>query len=283
MNATEDGRVSHSQPGREQPYQIDDEVDRRIFARRSGEVAAFLLPHLRPGMRLIDCGCGPGSITVDLAQAVTPGETIGIDVREEALKHGRELARNRGISNVTFRVASVYQLPYPDGSFDAAFACAVIQHLATPVEALKEMRRVLKPGGVIAIVDGSAPITFRYPTNPLLDAFDRLRIFEREHRTGYTSRALQLRALLRQAGFERTQAFGDMGAEAGPPAGTLEETRRVTQDHLTQLRGLRGKLAVEQGWATQQELEQMAEALVIWGDDPDAFLARAVFKAIGRT
>jgi ubiquinone/menaquinone biosynthesis C-methylase UbiE len=152
-------------PGTERPYQIDDEWSRAVFARRTGQVAAFLAPHLRAGMRLLDCGCGPGSITVDLAQAVAPGEAIGIDLREDALAHGRALARERRIANVTFQAASVYQLPYPDGSFDAAFACAVLQHLAAPRAALKEMRRVLKPGGVIGIADGSSTITFRYPTN----------------------------------------------------------------------------------------------------------------------
>ena len=274
--------MSDAQPSTRQPYQVDDEVDRTVFARRTGEVATFLLPHLRPGMRLIDCGCGPGSITVDLALVVAPGEAIGIDLREEALTHGRKLARDRGISNVTFQVADVYQLPYPDGSFNAAFACAVLQHLAAPLEALAEMRRLLKPGGVIGIVDGSAPITFRYPTNPVLDAWDKLRILERDYRTGRSSPALELRALLREAGFARTQAFGNMGTEtAGTPAGTPEETRSVAQNQLTQLRGMRGKLAVEQGWATQQELEQIAEALIAWGDAPDAFYARPGFKAIG--
>jgi ubiquinone/menaquinone biosynthesis C-methylase UbiE len=232
-------------------------------------------------MRLIDCGCGPGSITVDLAQAVTPGEAIGIDLREEALTHGRQLARDRGITNVTFQVANVYQLPFPDASFDAAWACAVLQHLAAPLEALKEMRRVLKPEGVIGIVDGSSTITFRYPTNPLLEALDKLRGLERAYRTGRPSDALQLRALLREAGFTRTQASGTMATEAGPPAGTLEETRRVAQNHLIQLRGVRGKLALEQGWVTQQELEQMAAALMAWGDAPDAFYARPGFTAIG--
>jgi ubiquinone/menaquinone biosynthesis C-methylase UbiE len=275
--------MSDPQLGTERPYQIDDEWSRAVFARRTGMVAAFLLPHLRPGMRLIDCGCGPGSITIDLAQAVTPGEVIGIDLREEALTHGRTLARDRGIANVTFQAASVSQLPYADGSFDAAFACAVLQHLAAPLAALKEMRRILKPGGVIGIADGSSTITFRYPTNPLLEAWDKLRGLEREYRTGRPADALQLRALLREAGFTRTQASGTMTTEAGPPAGTLEETRRVTQNHLIRLRGTLGKLALAQGWATQQELEWMAEALIAWGDAPDAFYARPGFTAIGWT
>jgi ubiquinone/menaquinone biosynthesis C-methylase UbiE len=126
-------------------------------------------------MRLIDCGCGPGSITVALAQAVAPGVAIGIDFREDALAQGRRLAREREIANVAFQAATVYQLPYADGSFDAAFACAVLQHLAAPLAALRELRRVLKPGGVIGVADGSSTISFRYPTNPLLQAWDKLR------------------------------------------------------------------------------------------------------------
>ncbi len=268
-------------PATERPYQIDDEWSRAVFARRTGQVAAFLAPHLRRGMRLLDCGCGPGSITVDLAQAVAPGETIGIDVREDALAHGRALARERKIANVTFQAASVYQLPYPDRSFDAAFACAVLQHLAAPLAALKEMRRVLTPGGVIGIVDGSSTITIRYPTNPLLERWDRLRALEREYNTGRPSDALPLRTLLREAGFARTQASGDMATEAGPPAGSLEETRRVAQNHLIRLHGVLGELAIAQGWTTGHELEQMAEALMAWGEAPDAFYTRLAFTAIG--
>ena len=116
----------------------------RCLARRTGEAAAFLAPHLQAGMRLIDCGCGAGSITLDLA--VAPGETIGIDLREDFLRHGHDLARERVIANVQFQTASVYHLPYADGVFDAAFCCSVLQHLAAPLLALKEMRRVLKPG-----------------------------------------------------------------------------------------------------------------------------------------
>jgi ubiquinone/menaquinone biosynthesis C-methylase UbiE len=200
--------MSDPRPAAERPYQTDEEWGRAVHARRTGVAAAFLAPQLHAGMQLIDCGCGPGSITVDLARAVAPGEAIGIDIRADALTHARTLARERGIANVAFQAASVYQLPYADGSFDAAFACAALQHLAAPVAALKEIRRVLRPGGVIGIVDGSSPITFRYPTSQLLEASDKLRVLQREHNTGRSSDALQLRALLREAGFARTRASG---------------------------------------------------------------------------
>src|SRR5262249_49167165 len=139
--------MSDPAPNTERPYRTDEQWSRAVFARRTGEVAAFLKPHLRAGMRLIDCGCGPGSITADLAGVAAPGTTVGIGLREEAVIAARELARKRTISNLAFQAASLYQLPYAEGSFDAAFACAVLQHLAAPLSALKEMRRVLKPGG----------------------------------------------------------------------------------------------------------------------------------------
>jgi len=266
--------------GTEEPYRVDEEMD-RAFARRSGELTEFLRPHFLSGMRLIDCGCGPGSITVDLAQMVHPGAAVGIDVREDALTYGRKLALERGVANVTFEPANVYRLPYPDGSFDAAFACALIQHLATPVEALREIRRVLNSGSVLGIIDGSSPIVFRYPTNEVLDAWDKLRVQERERRTGRPSPALELRALLREAGFKDTRADGVLRALEGPPAGRADATRSVAAADLIQLRGLRGKLAVEHGLATQEGLDQMEKALIAWGESPDGFFARPVFMGLG--
>ena len=268
-------------PGTERPYQIDDELSYRVFAGRTGRAAASLLPHLRAGMRLIDCGCGPGSITLDLAQVVDPGEAVGIDLRKAAVAHGRILARRRELTNVRFLAASIYALSFADGSFDAAFACAVLQHLAAPIAALREIRRVLKPGGVIGIVDGSSTLTFRYPTNPFLDKWDKLRALERQHRTGRSAEMLPLRTLLGEAGFQRTQAVGALTTEMGPPAGTIEETRKVAQNHVIRLRGVLGELAIAQGWTTPAELEEIAQALLAWGEAPDAFYARPSFSAIG--
>ena len=71
------------------------------------------------------------------------------------------------------------------------------------------------------------------------------------------------------------------GRRTGAPAGTHEDIRRVARNHLIQVRGLRGKTAVERGWVTEAELEQIAEALAAWGDHPDAVYARPVFAAVG--
>jgi len=95
------------------------------------------------------------------------------------------------------------------------------------------------------------------------------------------SDALQLRVLLREADFALTQASGILGTEAGPPAGCLEDTRVVARNHLIRLRGVLGELAVGRAWVTREELEQMAEAIVAWGDAPDAFYARPGFTATG--
>jgi SAM-dependent methyltransferase len=206
---------------------------------------------------------------------------VGIDLRAAVLPHARTLALQRNIANVMLLAASVYRLPFADSSFDAAFACAMLQHLAAPVSALKEMQRVLKPGGVVGIADGSSTTTFRYPTSPLLRAWDELRGRQREHNTGRPSGMLQLRTLLREAGFTRTRASGTLATEAGPPAGSLEETRKHARNDLIRLRGVLGELAVAEGWTTRQELEQIAKALSAWGEAPDAFFARPVFTAIG--
>ena len=113
--------------------------------RTASQDAAFLLPHLRAGMRVLDAGCGPGSITLGLATAVAPGEVVGIDAQPSLVEQARALAVQRSVTNVRFEVADVYDLPFPDGSFDAAFANTVLQHLREPVQALAELiRRLLK-------------------------------------------------------------------------------------------------------------------------------------------
>lgn len=119
-----------------------------LALRTAAKEGAFFVPFLRPGMRVLDLGCGPGSITLGLAETVAPGEVVGVDLQPSQVAQAQALGAARGMMNARFEVADVYRLPFPDGSFDAAFAHVVLMHLREPVRALAEMRRVLRPGGI---------------------------------------------------------------------------------------------------------------------------------------
>ena len=116
--------------------------------RTAENSAGYLLPLLPPGMRLLDVGCGPGTITMDLADLVGPGGRVtALERTEDALDLARAEAPRRRDSNVDFAVGDVTAWTSPDGSFDVVHAHQVLQHVGDPVRALREMRRVCRPGG----------------------------------------------------------------------------------------------------------------------------------------
>ena len=276
--------LAMSEAERRELYQMSDEFRRDVIAQRTAEAsAAFLIPHLRPGMRLLDCGCGPGNITVDLAKLVAPGEVVGVDLSEADLASGRDLALTRGVANVRFEQANLYWLPFADGAFDVAFAHSVLEHLGDPLAALKEMRRVLRSGGMVGIADPAWHRTLRYPTNAWLDMWDTLRPRAVERRGGHPLYVAEQRALLRQAGFDRSEGFAmASGAASGRgPAGTREDTRRAAAAEVARLRDDFSVVALEDGWANQAELDAMAKALIEWGEHPDAYLLRPIVCAVG--
>ena len=123
-------------------------------ARRTAERnATFLLPHLKSGQRLLDVGCGPGSITVGLARAVAPGEVVGIDINADVVAAATALAHQLDVQNARFSVENAHSLSFGAGAFDVAFMHAILQHLEEPAAAITEVRRVLRPGGLIALAD----------------------------------------------------------------------------------------------------------------------------------
>ncbi|ARF69243.1 hypothetical protein B7C51_17605 [Paenibacillus larvae subsp. pulvifaciens] len=119
----------------------------RSYQRRSvTKEASFLISHLKPGMSLLDCGCGPGTITAGLANLIAPGQVTGIDKEAGQIDRAYAYARDQDVINVCFQEADIYQLPFADESFDVVFMHALLQHLQNPLKALKEANRVLKPG-----------------------------------------------------------------------------------------------------------------------------------------
>ncbi|MCF6744039.1 methyltransferase domain-containing protein [Blastococcus sp. KM273128] len=136
--------------------------------RTAENSAAHLLPALRPGLDLLDVGCGPGTITVDLAARVAPGRVLGLDVSADPLGEARAAAERAGVA-VTFAVGDVYALDLPDASFDVVHAHQVLQHLTDPVAALREMARVCRPGGLVAVRDVDYAATTWFPADEGLD------------------------------------------------------------------------------------------------------------------
>ncbi|KAK8169848.1 UbiE/COQ5 methyltransferase [Phyllosticta citrichinensis] len=131
-------------------------------SRRTAQTcAAYLLPHLKPSHKVLDVGCGPGSITTTLAPFVPEGHVTGVDYSADVIAHAERLSAHSGAANVSFQTADAFALPFADGTFDVVHAHQVVQHVADPVGLLREMRRVAKPdGGIVAVREGDAHIWF---------------------------------------------------------------------------------------------------------------------------
>ncbi len=162
--------------------------------RTADSHAAFLLPYLSPGMALVDLGCGPASITAGLAAAVAPGPTTGVDLDPELP------ARTDGVRLIR---ADVCDLPLQDATFDAIFACALLQHLPDPLTALCEAFRVARPGAVIGVADIDTSCYLISPADPWLTASFEVNA---KLRAGRPQTGRQLRGLLHEAGFRRCVA-----------------------------------------------------------------------------
>jgi ubiquinone/menaquinone biosynthesis C-methylase UbiE len=237
--------------------------------RTAANSAAYLLDSLEPGQDLLDVGCGPGTITLDLAQRVAPGRVVGIDRAGDVLAEADEMRRERGIENVEFRAGDVYALDVDDTSFDVVHAHQVLQHLTRPVAALAEMRRVLRANGVLAVRDSDYAAFAWAPLDPGLERWNEL-YHQLTARNGAEADAGRyLMRWVQQAGFTdirvstSTWTFAD--AESRRWWGGLWADR-VEQSSFAQQ-------AVEYGLSNPAELHAIAGAWRRWIEQPDGFFA----------
>jgi len=261
----------------EDPYS-SEEVLRALRTHTAETTAAFFTPHLRAGMRVLDCGCGPGTITAGLAAHVAPGETVGLDRNPDQVARALALARERGVTTMRVEQGDMQALPFPDAAFDAVFSCYALEYLRDPLVALREMRRVLRPGGVIGIRTGE-PRTMRLsPESPATERFLRWNCWWREQGGSPYLGPAQHR-LLRDAGFRDCQvsAVATCHVGRGPDATRNPATAWVS----VLMQPERLAMTIEQGWATRQEVEEMAAAVRAWGEAPDALSAALAFTAVG--
>lgn len=229
-------------------------------------------------MAVLDCGSGPGSITVGLGKIVHPGTVIGIDIEPSQVQLASQYAERLAATNVSFQTASMTTLPFSDSSFDVIFSNASVQHLRDPVVGLREMYRVLKPGGLIGIRnDDRGPDMIIDPLDPLLEQTWRffLRLWELDG--GHPTFGRRQRAALRAAGFIRVR-----GSATTECHGDAESTRWFGEPLAGYWQSPEfGGRVTALGWATREEVAQMSDAWHRWGRHPDAYWADVWCEAIG--
>jgi ubiquinone/menaquinone biosynthesis C-methylase UbiE len=238
--------------------------------RTAENSCAYLLPHLAPGQRVLDVGCGPGTISVDLARRVGPdGHVLGLDVAADVVEQAEAHRRDVGVDNVRFAVGDVYALDLEDGSFDVVHAHQVLQHLTDPVAALRELRRVLAPGGLLAVRDSDYAAFTWAPADPRLDRWLAL-YHDLTRRNGAEADAGRyLLGWVQAAGFTDVEAGSSTWTFADPDARRwwcdLWADRVVSSAFATQ--------AVEYGFATTDELADLSEAWRAWAAHEDGWFA----------
>ncbi|OBI40661.1 methyltransferase type 11 [Mycobacterium kyorinense] len=242
----------------------------RSHRQRTAENSAgYLLPHLRQGMSLLDIGCGPGTITVDLAARVAPGQVTAVDIADDALDAARAAAQAHELSNIAFATADVHALEFADDTFDVVHAHQVLQHVGDPVQALREMRRVCVPGGYVAARDADYAGFIWYPQLPALDRW--LDLYDRAARAngGEPDAGRRLLSWARKAGFDDITPGGGVWCFATPEDrdwwGGMWADRIVQSALADQL--------VDSALATSDDLVEIAAAWRAWAAAPDGWLA----------
>jgi SAM-dependent methyltransferase len=236
--------------------------------RTAANSAAYLLPHLRAGQDLLDVGCGPGTITIDLARIVAPGRVAGVDRAEAPLATARADAATAGVA-IDFDVGDAYALAFPDDSFDVVHAHQLLQHLARPVAALAEMRRVCRRDGIVAARDSDYAAMTWFPGDPLLDRW--LSIYREVARAngGEPDAGRRLLAWGRAAGFAEVVPSASVWCFA--TAADRAWWGGLWADRVTASAFAEG--AIERGVSDAAELGRIADAWRAWAAEPDGWFS----------
>ena len=241
-----------------------ESVLRSHRTRTAANSAAYLLPHLAAGQRLLDVGSGPGSITADLTVLVAPGEVVALEVNEEAA----DLTRS-GAPGVDVRVGDIHALPFADGEFDVVHAHQVLQHVADPVQALREMARVTRPGGLVAARDSDYGSFAWWPRPPELDRWLELYDAAARANGGEPDAGRRLLAWAHAAGLADVTASSSTWCWATPETrgwwGGMWADRILGSALADQL--------LREGRSTPEELERISSAWRSWSADPDAWFS----------
>jgi len=227
--------------------------------------AAYLEPHLESGLSLLDVGCGPGTITVEFAKRLVPGRVVGVDAASAAIEKASIFAAD----NLEFMIGNAYGLPFDDNSFDVVHSHQTLQHLADPVAALREMRRVAKPGGLIAVRDVDYAGTICFPNLPGLRVWAD--VYDAVHRSngGEPNAGRQLKSWAIRAGLNDISTSASIWNFS-------DDADREWWGSMWEARVLQSAFAddaLSKSLATQEVLQEISSAWRAWADSPEGWMA----------
>lgn len=237
--------------------------------RTAENSAGYLLPRLREDARILDVGCGPGTITLDLARLAKAGSVIGLDRSDAVIGEARAAGRQAGLTNLDFTVGDVYALEYETAAFDVVHAHQLLQHLSDPIAALREMGRVCKPEGVVAARDSDYAGFTWWPAVPELDEWLRLYREVARGNGAEPDAGRRLKNWALAAGLDVVSSTAGVWCFSSPDEvawwGGMWAERLVGS-------GM-GAQAIERGLAGVEDLERLAQGWRRWAASSDAWFA----------
>ena len=248
---------------------------RDLFNQRTVEEDAPLVAqHLRPGMRVVDFGCGAGSLTCGFARMTAPGDVLGVDMSADAIGRAHALAEQSGLANVRFLVADINELDLAPECFDVAHFSGVLMYLSEPLHALQLAFRSLKSGGLIAACESHR--AGDWAAGPNADSVMLVaRLFHDENkaRGGDPLIGGRLRALVREAGFERVVSKPGYSAAHSDVQSVGAALRGLLSKNLESLPSRHG--------ITEEQCKQLIDEISIWAESEDSISAFAQCAVTG--
>ena len=249
-------------------------------ARTAEDAAAFLLPYIKPGMRLLDFGCGPGTITVGLAATVgESGSVLGIDISNDLHDEWNRRLKETGATNLEFLVDDIYETELERDQFDVVYAHQILQHLGDPVGALTAASRLAKRGGLVGIREVDWGTFAAFPESKALDDFRHVydAVAIRNGGTPHAGRHLLewMEATRELTDIHITTSTWTFYEESGKTWWGDQWSQRILESDIA-------IKAIEYGIATRTELDAISRGLQDWKNAPGSVSCFTHFEGLAR-
>jgi len=261
----------------EYSFGYNENMINQLKKREALKDAAFLLPYLKANISLLDCGCGPGSISVGFARLLESGKVIAIDVDDKSLKEAEETAKKQALHNIFFQKSNILDLPFAENTFDVVFTRATLYHLKENKKAIKEMLRVTKNGGIIAAVEPDIGGMFYYPEDSAIKEAQKIRTEALTKDGADLILGRKLKRLFIESGCSK--AIGFSTSEARGDLKSLQEITEYLANELSDTPW--GQELVKQNFVTKEKIKYYQDAYRKFAQNSGAFMVFNWCEAIG--